>query len=63
MNILIYISAFLGITGIVFDYLYCARRKKRFDGRCNDYFVISRACWITCITLAITHGIIKIFCL
>ena len=61
MKRLYILTAILVGIGIVFDFAYFHRKKNKFDSRCNDYFIISRAFEITGITLLFVTAVISVF--
>lgn len=61
MNIFFIISFVLIIAGICFDFAYSKRRRKIFDGKCNDLYILSRALSITGVTLLFVGVVSAVF--
>ena len=51
--ILLIAAAILIIVGAVFGYAYIRRKEKKFDEKCNNYFIVSIASLIAAATFCV----------
>ena len=61
MKYLLIVALLMILASFFYELAYYKRRKLMFDGKCNDFFIKSRALGISGITLLILSSILIAF--